>query len=74
MTHPDRPNLDLTVLLGEPGHDPGCVAAFDAMDRIVDAQVAGEDWTRRHPDVARHLRNCVACRDDLDALHRAIAE
>jgi len=63
----------LRSLLGHAGADPGCDAAFELMDRYVEAQLAGQDADARFPGVAAHLRNCAACREDAGALHRAAA-
>jgi hypothetical protein len=55
-------------LLGHPGPDPGCEACFEVMDQVAEAQAAGEDVTRRFPEVAAHLHDCPACREDLEGL------
>ena len=63
---------DVHALLGHPGPDPGCVACFDVMDQVAESQAAGEDWAARLPAVAHHVRDCAACREDLDGLRRAL--
>ena len=67
MTDPD-----LRALLGHPGPDPGCDACFEVMDEVAEAQVAGDDWSRRFPGVAHHVRDCRACQEDLAALRHAL--
>ena len=60
-------------LLGRPGPDPGCDACFALMDEAAEAQAAGEDLARRFPQVASHVRDCAACREDLAGM-RAFLE
>lgn len=55
-------------VLGRAGPDPGCERCFDVMDQAVEAQVAGEDLSLRFPEVAAHVHDCAACREDLVAL------
>jgi hypothetical protein len=59
-------------LLGHPGHDRGCDAALEVVDEYVEAQAAGDDADARFPDVAAHLRDCAACREDTAGLRAAI--
>lgn len=57
-------------LLGPPGPDIGCDACFDALDLYAELLSAGADADaeERIPGMARHLRGCPACREDLDGL------
>ena len=64
MTHDPFPH----GILGHPGPDPGCAACFAIMDEVAEAQVAGEPVTSRFPEVAAHIRDCAACREDLAGL------
>jgi catechol 2,3-dioxygenase-like lactoylglutathione lyase family enzyme len=52
-------------MLALDARDPGCRATRDALDRYVEAELAG-----REPDaaIAIHLRRCPACRADHDGL------
>jgi len=61
----DRHLIDL---LGEPGEDPGCDACFAVMDLYAELVAAGRDAAGQLPDVARHLRSCSACREDVEGL------
>ena len=58
----------LHELLGRPSDDPGCAACFDVMDEAAEALAAGEDISRRFAHVAAHVRDCAACREDLEGL------
>lgn len=55
-------------LLGHPGRDPGCDAVFELMDEYAELRAGGEDAARRLPEVAAHLRDCTACREDVEGL------
>ncbi len=55
-------------LLGHSGRDPGCDACFEVMDEYAELRAGGEDAAGRLPEVAAHLRDCAACREDLDGL------
>jgi len=63
MTH-----LDLEKLLGDDGADPGCDGAGELMDAYCDAVANGEATMPRFDDFVRHMRNCVACREDTEGL------
>lgn len=65
----DRP---LERLLGTGGPDPGCEAAFEALDQYVEAVLRGEDVTVRFAAIVTHARNCVACREDTEGLLAAL--
>jgi hypothetical protein len=60
--------LDLEKLLGDDGADPGCDAAGELMDAYCDAIANGEPTTPRFDAFVRHMRNCVACREDTEGL------
>ena len=61
-------NLDLKKLLGDGGPDPGCDEAGELMDAYCDAVAAGEPIPPRFDEFVRHMRNCVACREDTEGL------
>jgi hypothetical protein len=65
--------VTLDDLLGHAGHDIGCDACLDAMDEAAEACAAGEDVARRFPEVAGHLRDCPACREDFEGLAAQVA-
>lgn len=54
--------------------DPGCDAAFEALDRYIEALLRGDDVTATYADVVTHLRNCSACREDAEGLLAALRE
>lgn len=58
----------LEHLLGRPGRDPGCEAAFEQFDRYCDAVRRGEDAARDFPGFVTHISNCAACREDTEGL------
>ncbi len=58
----------LEHLLGRPGRDPGCEAAFEQFDRYCDAVRRGGDAAREFPDFVTHISNCAACREDAEGL------
>lgn len=64
MTDPQR----VHDMLGHSAPDHGCDACFEVMDEVAEAQAAGEDISRRFPEVAAHVRDCAACREDLEGL------
>jgi hypothetical protein len=49
----------LEHLLGRPGRDPGCEAAFEQFDRYCDAVRRGGDAAREFPDFVTHISNCA---------------
>ena len=55
-------------MLGHAAPDAGCDACFRLMDEVAEAQGAGMDISRRFPEVAAHVRDCAACRQDLEGL------
>jgi hypothetical protein len=62
----------LQRLLGTSAHDPGCEAGFEVLDQYVDAVLRGEDAEALFPEVAAHLQNCDACREDTEGLIAAL--
>jgi len=64
----------LEHLLGLPGRDPGCEAAFEQFDRYCDAVRRGEDAAREFPEFVTHIANCAACREDTEGLLAALKQ
>lgn len=64
----------VTKLLGRAGPDPGCDEGFEVLDQYADLVAAGRDAEAAFPQVAAHLRNCDACREDTEGLIHAIME
>jgi hypothetical protein len=61
-------DLDLEKLLGNEGADPGCDAAGELMEEYCEAVANGEAITPRFDDFVRHMKNCLACREDTEGL------
>jgi len=55
-------------LVGINARDPGCDACFEILDQYVEAVLRGEDAEQRFPDMATHLQQCDACREDTEGL------
>jgi len=55
-------------LLRTEDSDPGCEASFARLDQYVEAIIQGHDGTALFPDIAMHLQNCDACREDTEGL------
>jgi hypothetical protein len=70
MSDPTR----LDQLLAADAADVGCDETFEVLDRYVEAELAGENASRRYPGVALHLRSCPACREDHAGLRAAAGE
>ncbi len=60
------------LLLGRAERDPGCEAAFEQFDRYCEAVLSGRDAAQEFPDVATHIANCDACREDTEGLLAAL--
>ena len=58
----------LDELLGTAGRDPGCDAGLDLFDEYCEAVDRGDPLGGRFTDFITHLTNCVACREDAEAL------
>ena len=61
-------NLDLERLLGDDGADPGCDEAGELMEEYCEAVAAGGPIPPRFGAFVRHMRNCIACREDTEGL------
>lgn len=55
-------------LLEAKDRDPGCEACFEVLDQYVDAVLRGDDAGASYPDVATHILQCSACREDTEGL------
>jgi hypothetical protein len=64
----------LEPLLGRPDPDPGCMGAFEQLDRYCDAVLRGRDVAREFPDFVTHIRNCADCREDTEGLLAVIEQ
>lgn len=61
--------------LGAGGEDPGCEAVFRALDRYVEAVLAGERGIGDDfAGLIAHAASCAACREDLEGLLAALRE
>lgn len=69
------PDLDLTVLrlLGPGEPELGCDDCFDALDRYVELELAGEPADAFVPGMRAHLTGCPACAEEHESL-RALVE
>ncbi|HET7568396.1 MAG TPA: hypothetical protein VFJ91_10415 [Gaiellaceae bacterium] len=69
------PDLDLTMLRllgpGEPELD--CDECFEALDRYVELELAGEPADTLVPGMRPHLAGCPACAEEHESL-RALLE
>jgi hypothetical protein len=61
-------------LLGQAGPDPGCDECFGFLDEYAELVVAGKDAKAVFPQVAAHLRDCDACREDAEGVIVANAQ
>lgn len=64
----------LRALLGHAERDPGCDAGLDVIDEYCDAVDRGEPLEGRFAEYRSHLANCVACREDTEALLAALRD
>jgi hypothetical protein len=54
----------LRALLGPSGPELSCEQCFDALDRYVELELAGEDADAAIPGMHAHLEGCPACHED----------
>ena len=45
-----------------------CSECFDAVSHFVEVELAGEDAVGKMPQVKQHLDQCLACREEYEAL------
>jgi hypothetical protein len=55
-------------LIGPEGPDLSCEECFEALDALVERELAGEQAGAATPAMRVHLAGCSACRDDHDSL------
>jgi len=65
-------DIDLHRLLGSPHDDPGCNEAGELLDAYCELVSRGEPVTARYDEFLTHMRNCVACREDMEGLLAAL--
>jgi hypothetical protein len=61
-------------LLGPSGDELTCEQCFEALDRYVELELAGEDADRRIPGMRPHLDGCAACNEDYHSLLALVSE
>ncbi len=66
----ETPKLNRTFgqLLGPGAPEVGCDECFDAIDRFVELELAGEEPERQLPGFRAHLAGCPACREEYESL------
>ena len=72
MTQPD-PKQALARLLGPAEPEAGCEACFEALDRYVELELAGEDVDAAIPGLRAHLDGCPACREEHESLRALVS-
>jgi predicted anti-sigma-YlaC factor YlaD len=72
MTQPD-PKQALARLLGPAQPEVGCEACFEALDRYVELELAGEDVDAAIPGLRAHLDGCPACREEHESLRALVS-
>ena len=60
--------FDLQKLLGSADADPGCEDAGELMDAYCELVARGEPVSDRYAEFLTHMRNCTACREDMEGL------
>jgi hypothetical protein len=61
-------DIDLDRLLGSAHADPGCDEAGELMDTYCELVSRGESVSDRYAEFLTHMRNCTACREDMEGL------
>lgn len=61
-------DIDLDRLLGSDRDDPGCDEAGELMDAYCDLVSRGESVSDQFAEFLTHMRNCEACREDMEGL------
>ena len=62
----------LEKLLGTNEPDPGCDEAGELMDAYCEAVARGEKVSAQFDAFVTHMRNCDACREDMEGLLAAL--
>ena len=58
----------IDALLGDPQPDPGCDEVMSRLAVWAEQTHAGLDAGANLPELATHLQNCAACREDAEGL------
>jgi hypothetical protein len=58
----------ISTLLGDPQPDPGCDEVMSRLAVWAEQTHAGIDAEAHLPELATHLQNCAACREDAEGL------
>ena len=66
------PKRTLSRLVGPAGPEVGCDACFDALDRYVELELAGQDGDAAAPGLSAHLEGCPACREEYESLRALV--
>jgi hypothetical protein len=61
-------DFDLKTILGSPETDPGCDEAGELMDAYCELLARGEPVSDRYAEFLTHMKNCTACREDMEGL------
>ncbi|HEV8448111.1 MAG TPA: hypothetical protein VGQ44_14880 [Gemmatimonadaceae bacterium] len=67
-------DIDLDRLLGSDRDDPGCDEAGELMDAYCDLVSRGEPVSDQFEEFLTHMRNCDACREDMEGLLALVRE
>lgn len=54
------------------GHEIGCESCFDQMEAFAEAELAGKKPGKALPLVQEHLNKCGECRQEYEALLKAL--
>lgn len=66
---------DLLIhLLGTDAADPGCDAAFEALDQLAETILEGRDPGQAFASILTHAAQCTACREDTEGYLTALRE
>ena len=72
--HPHDPGQLLGRLLGPAEDELSCDACFEALDRYVEQQLAGNDADGLVPGMAAHLQGCPACAEEHASLRALLRD
>lgn len=72
ITEPDKLKNLIWGILHTYADEIGCDTCFEKLDRYAELTLAGRDAGAAMPLVDRHLQICAACREEYEALLRAL--